>query len=109
VLRRNRTSPCSPVRSSIPQDLVPACACASSTPCECGCALTRLDEAQHELVGRYLRRARRRVARVVGIAKKVALGLEDETGPAHLVDDDRLVDPVQRLPFGDALARPARM
>src|SRR5690349_11408718 len=87
--------PCPSLRFSMPD--LPRCVN--------GPALARLHEPQRELVRRHLRRARRLVAGVGGIAQEVAFGLDDEARGAHLVDDDRFVDPMQRLAFRNALAR----
>src|SRR5438034_11609031 len=59
----------------------------------------RPDKPKRELVGWNLRVAGRLLARIGGIAQKVALGFEDEARLAHFREDDGLVDAVQGLPY----------
>src|SRR6266478_3916509 len=84
----------------------------SCSPGSKRCSLSRavgLDEAEREAVaGPPLALLRRRaglrvpVARIVRIAQEVALAVEAEPGLLHLVPHHALVDPVQRLGFGEA-------
>src|ERR1700758_1220799 len=72
-------------------------------------ALLRLYEAQREFVGRDLRFARRYVARIGGVAQKIAFGFEDEPCLPDFVDNHRLLDAMQCLALGYAGSAPARV